>query len=129
MKKYILIGAFGIGGAICRYGIGLLLPGTFPWETLTVNFVGCLLLPIIFVLFREIGTFSEEIVTAMGTGFIGAFTTFSSFTTDIVKLINSGKPAMAVIYLFTSLAGGLIAVAVSVKLSTYAVEKYLEKEH
>jgi len=128
MKKYILIGIFGMGGAICRYGIGHLFNESSPWGTLIVNLTGCFLLPFIFVFLREIGIFSKELVTAIGTGFIGAFTTFSTFTMDIIKLTDHGKITMAVIYLFISLAGGLIAAAVSVTLSNLAVAKYIKKE-
>lgn len=128
MKKYILIGIFGIAGAMFRYGTGLLFHSTFPWGTLTVNFAGCLLLPFIFIFIRDTGILSKELVTALGTGFIGAFTTFSSFTVDIVKLIGSGWPTLAAVYLGTSLASGMIAAYVSVKLSTCAVDKYLKKE-
>lgn len=128
MKKYILIGIFGIGGAICRYGIGVLFSAAFPWGTLIVNIAGCFLLPIIFVFIRKAGCFSGEMVTAMGTGFVGAFTTFSTFSTDIIKLADGGNVAMACIYLFTSLAGGMIAVAVSIYISNIAADKFLKKE-
>lgn len=128
MKKYILIGIFGIGGAVCRFGIGTLFHTAFPWGTLIVNLAGCFLLPIIFVFIREIGCFSGEIVTAMGTGFVGAFTTFSTFSTDLIKLVNGGNNKMACIYLFASLAGGLIAAAISIYISNFAADKFLKKE-
>jgi Integral membrane protein possibly involved in chromosome condensation len=128
MKKYILIGLFGIGGAICRYCIGLIFHETFPWGTLIVNIVGCLLLPFLFVFIKETGIFSREIVTALGTGFIGAFTTFSSFTIDIIKLYDSGKSVMAILYLVTSLAGGMIAATISFSISNYLADKWLKKE-
>ena len=127
MKKYILIGIFGIGGAIFRFGIGLFFHSVFPWGTLIVNLAGCFLLPVIFIFIQEIGAFSGEIVTAMGTGFVGAFTTFSTFSADIVKLINDEKIIMACIYLFTSLAGGLIVVAISINISNFAVDKFIKK--
>lgn len=128
MKKYILIGIFGIGGAICRYVIGLFFNTAFPWATLIVNLAGCFLLPVIFVFIQKTGIFSREIVTAMGTGFIGAFTTFSTFSADIIKLVGDGKTAAAGIYLFTSLAGGLIAVVMGIELSNFAADKLIKKE-
>lgn len=128
MKKYILIGLFGIAGAICRYSIGLLFHETFPWGTLIVNIVGCLILPFLFVFIRETGLFSREIVTALGTGFVGAFTTFSSFTIDIINLYDSGKFVIAIIYLVTSLAGGMIAAAIGFSISNYMADKWLKKE-
>lgn len=128
MKKYILIGIFGIGGAVCRFSIGTLFSTAFPWGTLIVNLAGCFLLPVIFVFLREVGSFSGEIITAMGTGFVGAFTTFSTFSTDLIKLVNGGNIAMACIYLFASLFGGLIAATVSINVSNYAADKFIKKE-
>jgi CrcB protein len=128
MKRYLLIGIFGIAGAVCRFGVGLLLNTAFPWETCIVNFAGCFLLPAIFVFIQETGICSREMVTAMGTGFVGAFTTFSSFSTDFIKLILEGKVAMACMYLSVSLVGGLIAVVVGMNLSNVAVDKWIRKE-
>lgn len=122
MRKYILIGILGFGGALCRYGTGILFHTDFPWGTLIVNLAGCFLLPIIFILLQELDSFSKEIIAAMGTGFIGAFTTFSTFTTDFTKLISDGNMVKGSIYLFTSLAGGLIVTAISVKISNYTLD-------
>ena len=127
MKKYILIFIFGIAGSICRYGIGLAANGAFPWGTLTVNLVGSLLLPFIFVCLAETGVFSKDMITVIGTGFIGAFTTFSAFTLDNIKLFEQGKPETAVLYLLASLAGGLFAAYAGVRLSLVMIRKYLKK--
>ncbi|SHO45585.1 fluoride efflux transporter CrcB [Anaerocolumna xylanovorans] len=128
MKKYLLLFLFGMGGAICRYGIGLLFHETFPWGTFSVNIIGCILLPIVLVFMRETKIISKEYITIIGTGFIGAFTTFSSFIADIITLSNNGKKSMAIIYLFVSLAGGLIATSVSLSICNYAVDKYLKRK-
>lgn len=128
MKKYILITAFGIAGAMCRYGMGLAMNGAIPWGTLTVNLIGCFLLPFVFVYLSESKIFSKELVAAIGTGFVGAFTTFSAFTVDLVKMIDKGDTVVAVLYLAVSLAGGLIAAYISVSISRYLVRKYFKKE-
>ena len=120
MRKYTLIGIFGFGGALCRYGTGILFHTDFPWGTLIVNLAGCFLLPIIFILLQELDVFSKDI--------IAAFTTFSTFTTDFIKLISDGNMVKGSIYLFTSLAGGLIVTAISVKISNFTLDKIRKKE-
>lgn len=128
MKKYILISAFGMAGAICRYFIGLIFRGAFPWGTIIVNIAGCFLLPVIFILIREFGFLSEELVIALGTGFIGAFTTFSAFSVDFIKLMEPGKYTAAFLYLLLSLTGGFAAAAISVKISNYILDQYTAKD-
>ncbi len=128
MKKYILISAFGMAGAICRYSIGLTLLDTFPWGTLIVNIVGCFLLPFVFIYVRERGIISEELVIAMGTGFIGAFTTFSAFSIDCINLMLQGDYKAVFLYLFFSLAGGFAAASVSVRMSNYMLHQYTTRE-
>jgi CrcB protein len=128
MKKYTLITIFAIAGAICRYVIGLMMNGAFPWGTLTVNLVGCFLLPAFFILMKETGWISGEMITAIGTGFIGAFTTFSAFSLDVIKLLDQREWVNAVLYLSVSLAGGLFMAYLSVTLCTFIIRKYLKKE-
>jgi CrcB protein len=109
MKKYILIGLMGTAGALCRYFISMQFSSTLPWGTLMVNILGCLLLPFVFILVRELGHFSDDLVNAMGTGFVGAFTTFSSFSVEIIRRIEGGKISFALFYLLISTSGGLLA--------------------
>lgn len=123
MKKYILIGLMGAAGALCRYYISMLFTGTVPWGTLMVNILGCLLLPFIFILIRELHFFSNDLVNAMGTGFVGAFTTFSSFSVEIIRLIEGGNPTKALFYLLISTSGGLLAAYNSVIFSNYVIRK------
>lgn len=122
----MLIGLMGIAGAICRYLISLLFQGSFPWGTLTVNILGCLLLPFVFIFIRELGFLSEDLINAMGTGFVGAFTTFSSFSVEIIRMIENGKTAAAFTYLFVSTAGGFLAAYVSILFSYYAIRKFMK---
>lgn len=127
MKKYILIGLMGIAGALCRYLISLLFHGTLPWGTLIVNITGCLLLPFIFIFIREFGIFSNDLVNALGTGFVGAFTTFSSFSVEIIRLIENGNNITALTYLFAGTASGPLAAYISVIFSNYAVKKIVKQ--
>jgi len=110
MKSWI-IGAAGVLGALSRYGLSILWnegDGSFPWGTLACNMIGCLL----------IGYFSEallpkwpqELRAAVTTGFIGAFTTFSTFSVETVRMLQDQRVFLALLYIGVSLFGGLIAV-------------------
>lgn len=127
LKKYLLILVFGFFGAMCRYGIGLAINDTISWGTLFVNLIGSFLLPFVFTGLSDTEFFSKELITAMGTGFIGAFTTFSAFTLDIIKMFQNGELLAASLYLFASLAGGLLAAASGVSISQSMVMKFGKK--
>jgi CrcB protein len=88
------IAAGGAAGSVLRYGMSLWVHSWagrgFPYGTLTVNVVGCLLMGILFVLFTE--RLSESTVLRAGVliGVLGGFTTFSSFSIETFNLIEEG---------------------------------------
>ena len=100
MRLMLAVGLAGFFGAITRYLVGgwvyRLLPGTFPFGTLTVNVLGSLLLGAVFQLGTERAVLSPELRIALGTGFLGAFTTFSSFSLETVNLLREGSLMLAV---------------------------------
>jgi CrcB protein len=107
-----MIGLAGAAGAITRYGVGRAVGArTFPWATLSINVVGSFLLG---VLLAGPGStrWSTTVTTALGVGFLGAFTTFSTFTYETDELLRDNRPAMAVAYVGLSLALGLAAGAI-----------------
>lgn len=128
MKKYILITVFAMAGAILRYLTGLSLNTAFPLGTITVNAIGCFLLPIVFILMKEANRMKPDMIHALGTGFVGALTTFSTFSVDTIKLLEHGRLVLAALYLVASLMIGLFAAYVSVNLCTWLVDKYVKKE-
>lgn len=130
VKKYIVITIMGMLGAACRYVIGVLMPTTMdiPYGILVVNLLGSFLLPIVFILLREISPIPADFVTGIGTGFIGAFTTFSSFTTDVVRLVLEGQALKAAYYLLGNLIGGLALAILSVILCDNLLKYYKEKK-
>lgn len=104
---YIALGAFF--GAISRYQLSKWINtnynSKFPYGTLTVNLLGSLLLG--FVIGRQ---FDETIVLIFGTGFLGAFTTFSTFKVESLNLIKNKKVKTMLIYiLLTYILGILLA--------------------
>ena len=104
----MLGGALGSGA---RYGLVHLLQTSplegFPYGTLAVNLIGCLLIGFIGALFVDsTGTRSTLKLTLM-IGLLGGFTTFSSFGFEAVTLLRNGSVDLATIYIVASNAGGI----------------------
>jgi fluoride exporter len=100
--NFLFVGLGGFLGAISRYAVGLLLPVTdFPWATLVVNAVGCLAIAILAA--RALPT---HISLFLIPGFLGAFTTFSAFGLETVRLLQS-QPWLAAANIAANLFIGL----------------------
>ncbi|MFF8594889.1 fluoride efflux transporter FluC [Streptomyces sp. NPDC015220] len=90
----------------------------FPWTILLINVVGCFLMGVLTVAFRERFTGAHRLLHPMlGTGVLGGFTTFSSYTDDIRRLIENDQAALAVGYLVLTVAGALAGVALGVAVA------------
>ncbi len=113
----VAIAAGGVLGALARYGISEALPSRsdqFPGAILLVNLSGSLALGFLLILFLEQfpgGRLARPIV---GAGFLGAYTTFSTFAVQAVLLIRSDHSMIAVAYVVASVLGGLAALGVGV---------------
>lgn len=111
--RLVWIAVFGALGSLARYGVGLAakawLGASFPYGTLAVNLVGSFVLALIVTLALS-GRVSEELRLAIGVGFCGAFTTFSTFELEVQQLIAAGRPLEASAYVVSSLALGFGAV-------------------
>ncbi|WP_214762822.1 fluoride efflux transporter CrcB [Exiguobacterium sp. s146] len=110
---YVYVGLAGALGALARYGVGTGIEtfwvGMFPLGTLLINLSGSFVLGwLTHFLFRS-GRLSPSIVTAVGTGFIGSFTTFSTFSVETIDLLESGALGMAFLYVTLSLVLGLFS--------------------
>lgn len=89
--------------------------GVFPWGTLVVNVTGCLVLGIVtgLGLYHGLGPTARTVV---GTGGMGAYTTFSTFTFETVALVEGGERRVAVRYVAASFVVGLAAAAAGLAL-------------
>ena len=112
MARIGLIGIAGAAGALSRYAIGVALGGRlYPYGTLAINVIGSFLLG--FVLGGPaVSRWSETTTLVVGVGFLGAFTTFSTFTNETMDLLRDGRATTAFVYVFLSLALGLAAAAI-----------------
>lgn len=105
----VLVAVAGAFGAVVRYRIGLALGvRTFPWATLGVNISGSFLLAL--VLAGPAATrWSAPTTTAVAVGFLGAYTTFSTFGYETLTLLRTERTGEAIGYVLLSLCGGLLA--------------------
>lgn len=91
----------GALGAVARFvvsnGVYRLLGREFPWGTLAVNVTGSLLMGALFVVFLERSTASAELRAAVLIGFLGAFTTFSTFSLETLALLEQGQLVRALL--------------------------------
>ena len=97
-------------GGLVRYFVSsqLLASPEFPWGTLLVNYLGIFCLVYLvkgYLLYKES---SKGLVLALGTGFCGGLTTFSSLMLDAVKLLDTERYLSLVMYLLLSIGGGLL---------------------
>ena len=117
MKMILAVAAGGAFGAVARYlvmtGIGRLLgPHDFPWGTLTVNVVGSVLMGVLIEVLALVWSPSQELRALLVVGVLGAFTTFSTFSLDVVALFERGQSLFVAAYVAASVilcVGGLLA--------------------
>ena len=105
----VLVAVAGALGAVVRYRIGLAVGvRSFPWATLGINISGAFLLAVVLA-GPAAARWSSSASTAVAVGFIGAYTTFSTFGYETVTLVRTERTAEAIAYVALSLVGGLAA--------------------
>jgi CrcB protein len=109
-----LIGVGGFAGAISRYLLDGFVAdrtgGTFPWGTLVVNASGTFVLGLLFAMTTERAILPTEIRGPLMIGYIGAYTTFSTYLLESWRLVEGGAWGLALANLGGSVAIGLLAV-------------------
>lgn len=116
MVRSALIAAAGALGALGRYHLQGLVNrrylGAFPLGTFVVNITGCLVLGVLFSALTERFAVSADLRTALTVGLLGAYTTFSTFALETVRLGEDGAAGIAVLNIVASVAAGVLAVRV-----------------
>lgn len=111
------IAAGGALGAPARYEITRLVhvaKGGFPWATFWTNVSGSLVLGFFLILVIQRFPSSRYLRPFFATGFLGAYTTFSTYMVDADNLVRGHHPAVAGTYVVASAVAGLVAVAVGI---------------
>lgn len=112
LREFVLVMMGGAVGAALRYAVGLLLQGIrfagLPIGTLVVNLVGCLLLGLLLGVGERYLVVPRQLMLMLTVGMCGAFTTFSTFSSETIKAIDQGLLVEALAYMAISLVGGLL---------------------
>jgi len=114
MFKLFIIGCGGFIGAVVRYGLSGWVHrnnmSDFPYGTLTVNVIGCLLIGALSYLVEDRILLNPHMRAFLLIGILGAFTTFSTFGYETVELLGDGRMTAALVNVLTNVVVGLIAV-------------------
>jgi fluoride exporter len=112
-QKLALIAVAGALGTLARYGLGGLVQEhsgrVFPWGTVAVNLLGCFVFGVFWSSLEERWPASGETRTIILIGFMGAFTTFSTFIFETKKLMEDAQWLPAIGYFALHNVGGLAA--------------------
>lgn len=106
-------------GCLARYGISNLFHGdSLPWATVGINVVGSFLLGMLLVLSGD--WLTDQTRNALGVGFLGGFTTFSTFSVQAWVDMDGGEPVRALVYVVASVVLGITAAAAGYYLARAA---------
>lgn len=123
----LYIGLAGAFGALLRFAFGLAMepvysPGSFPLATLLINYIGCYALA--WLIHASAGRLllTETMRTTIGTGLIGSFTTFSTFSMETISMLEEQEWGKAALYAVLSLSGGLLFAWLGEKTAIRTIE-------
>jgi fluoride exporter len=123
MKSIILVMVGGGIGAVLRFQLGRILvtsPSGWPWGTFAANVVGGLLMGVLAAWLLRAGQGAENMRLLLGVGLLGGFTTFSSYSLELVQMVQNGQGLMAIIY-----AIGSAVIAVSALLAGLMLTQWM----
>lgn len=127
---YLYVALFGALGAVARYWAGS-IPGadSFPFNTLFINIAGCFFLAVTVKYLATLPNLSKNLVNGIGTGFIGSFTTFSTFSAEAAQMILRGDFFPVACYVFASIFGGFLSAQLGFYLSGRLILRKEGKEN
>lgn len=120
MNQLLAIAFGGALGAVARFlastGVYRMAGRDFPYGTLAVNVLGSLLMGLLYILLVERASLGAEWRALILVGFLGAFTTFSTFSIETLNLIEAGEPLRALTNVLISVVSCLLAAWLGVLL-------------
>lgn len=121
MQALLIVALGGALGSVLRYKVGALVmqqaaTAHFPYGTFTVNVAGCLIAGLLAGLGEHFDFLTADVRLFLFTGFLGGFTTFSAFGVETISLVERGEVALAATYVLLSVACGLAALWVALKI-------------
>ncbi|MFK8075912.1 MAG: fluoride efflux transporter CrcB [Granulosicoccus sp.] len=111
--NFALVGLGGALGACCRYSMSLLLADpvkSVPLATLSVNVLGALIAGFVVTILFSRGLIPGALQLFIVVGFLGGFTTFSAFSVESLRLLQTGSISIAMANIFLNVIGSLLAV-------------------
>jgi CrcB protein len=118
MSVWLAVAAAGAAGSVLRYAVGLAftrLPLTFPMGTLLVNVLGAFLIGL-FARWLSAPSLDPVWRIALTVGFCGGFTTFSTFSAELITLAQEGRVLRAALYVVVSVSLAVIATLLGLAL-------------
>ena len=113
-----VIAVAGAAGALARYGVGVAFASRgrelFPWATFIVNVTGSFVIGVLFAGLSDRTPGGQLLRIALTVGFLGAYTTFSAFSLETFRLIETGRLGLAALNGGASVAAGLTACAAGI---------------
>lgn len=122
-QRFLLIAVGAILGANARYLVGLIAAHRFgmnlPYGTLIANVTGCLILGFVVTLQTEWITVSPQARLLLGVGFLGSYTTFSSYAVESVLLLQDGALLRGLVNILANNALGILAAWLGILLARW----------
>jgi CrcB protein len=114
MLRVVALG--GALGSLLRYALSLAWHSTFPWTTLAINVIGSAALGALLAWIALTPGAHPLLRPFLGTGVLGGFTTFSTFTVEARTLYAAGTPGLAATYVAVTVAAAVLAVVIAERL-------------
>jgi fluoride exporter len=127
--RLLTLVAISVGGglgALARWLLGEVFPAgrtAFPWTTLAINVSGCLLIGVLMVLVSDVWVGRRLLRPFLGVGVLGGYTTFSTYTVDITRLVSNGAATVGLAYLVGTVCAALVATYAGIAGTRLLVER------
>ena len=120
MPVVLAVALGGAIGSLARYGLDRLIErrsfAVFPWSTFTINATGCLLIGVVLATLVDRHHTPAWLRIGLVMGLLGGYTTFSTFAQETLDLVEEGRLELGALYAFGSLALGVCAVYVGMRI-------------